>query len=327
MNHPQPNEAILGGGSRTPGGAPRVLVAIPTLGRRDLHTLLACLHDQAGPVGAHLLLIHNAPHEDAALRALAMHHDAMYVHVAELGFSSVRNAALEAARGYDILCFIDDDELPQEGWLRAHVDGLFRWEADILLGPVDVTTPADAPAWLDEGRLLRETQDRPEGRTGGPVYSGNTSMRVAFIIGHGLRFDPRFNVTGGEDTEFFSRCRSHGAVIAWSRQARVTETPDQERLTIRWMMARNYMSARRDAVRRVHADREPRLRIAVRKFGQLARGLCRFALGVAARRPPTWARGLRDLANAVGTFRGLAAAGSPPPCQGGGPSACRATAG
>ena len=50
----------------------------------------------------------------------------VYVHEPEPGIVAGRNRALSEAHGSDALIFIDDDEIPSPGWLRALVS---TWRA------------------------------------------------------------------------------------------------------------------------------------------------------------------------------------------------------
>jgi len=65
----------------------------------------------------------------------------VYVHEPEPGIVAGRNRALSQAHGSDALIFIDDDEIPSPGWLKALVS---TWRAQgcaAVTGPTPPTTP------------------------------------------------------------------------------------------------------------------------------------------------------------------------------------------
>jgi succinoglycan biosynthesis protein ExoM len=55
-----------------------------------------------------------------------------------------------------------------------------------------------------------------------------------------LRFDHRFNATGGEDTFFFKELLQAGASVVWVEQAIVYSVIPRHRMTARWLWLRWY---------------------------------------------------------------------------------------
>ncbi|OLE01988.1 MAG: hypothetical protein AUI36_43645 [Cyanobacteria bacterium 13_1_40CM_2_61_4] len=55
-------------------------------------------------------------------------------------------------------------------------------------------------------------------------------------------FDERFNLTGGEDTHFFSQVRHAGHSMVWSRDAIVRESVPPGRAKLAWILRRGYQS-------------------------------------------------------------------------------------
>lgn len=286
---------------------PTLTIALPTTGQRNIFAVLAEIRTQVKESGVNsaLLVLHNTLEAEPGLRQLVEDHGGTYNHVPELGYAHVRNAALAAARGGDFLVFIDDDEVPDPGWLNAHLSALDEWRADVVFGPVRTVVPPGAPRWIDGGKLLRESATQADGPTDGRVYSGNTSIRLAFVEGERLHFDNQFNQTGGEDTDFFMRCRTAGACIVWCSRASVTETADPERVSLRWMLRRSYRSARNNVIYLRAEHQHSGLPILLRKFAQIGRGLVRCALGCLTFNSATIARGARDFALSMGAISGL----------------------
>ncbi|MEZ0092382.1 glycosyltransferase [Streptacidiphilus sp. EB129] len=291
---------------RSPGGAlESILVAVPTTGVRPVLPLLQELVTQARAAaggGRHVrvLLLDNSGDNSARARADAAAAGAEYLRVAWRGFAQVRNAALDAAAGQDALIFIDDDEWPCREWLEALVEGAEQMSADVVLGPVDVRVPADAPRWLDGGAVLRERYSQPDGPLLCPAYSGNTLLRISAVLRLQARFESRFDRSGGEDTAFFAELSRQQAVFGWVQGALAFEVPDPDRLTLRGAARRAYRSGRVQAVfEQTAATRSP-AHHAVRRTGRVARGLVRIARGASTGHSPDCARGTMDLAFAWG---------------------------
>ncbi|NGN65082.1 glycosyltransferase family 2 protein [Streptomyces sp. A7024] len=288
-----------------------VVIAVPTLGARPLPALLAAVAGQAALARqrgyeVRVALLDNSPAGSAAARRAAAGHGVEYVRVPERGFAQVRNAALDTAGDADVLVFIDDDEFPVPGWLLAFLDGARTHAADVAVGPVRVAVPERAPAWVADGALLRSCGgSRPDGPLTGPAYSGNTLLRLAPVRAAGLRFGAEFDRVGGEDTAFFGELAERGAHMVWIDAAAVAETPDPDRLTLRGLVRRFYLSGYGNALAD-RAARRPLLHLGARRAGRALRGLGRLAAAVVLARAPLAARGLADVAFAGGWWAALA---------------------
>ncbi len=151
----------------------------------------------------------------------------------------VQNIALARNRGLDMargswIAMIDDDEIADPRWLHHHVETAKSLEADVLMGPVLSRFETQPPAWLERSRLF----ERPMGPTGSRARiarTGNAFLRAAPVRAMGLRFDPAYGLTGGEDNDFFERL---GRPVLNNRAAIVTETQPPERMTLAYHKAR-----------------------------------------------------------------------------------------
>ncbi|WP_158554902.1 glycosyltransferase family 2 protein [Methylovirgula sp. 4M-Z18] len=162
-----------------------------------------------------------------------------YVHAPARNISIARNACLDAAQA-EFAAFIDDDETAEPNWLADLHDFLVQHEADVVFGPVDAIYPPDTAPWL---RQWAFHASQPVVRDGKPIETGYTS-NVIFrraVIG-GLRFDPAFGRTGGEDTMFFHALFQRSARLAYCPAARVREPVAIERTHMSWILRRAYRS-------------------------------------------------------------------------------------
>ncbi|MET8801333.1 glycosyltransferase [Streptomyces sp. NPDC004546] len=289
-----------------------VLIAVPTLGTRRLSSLLAELKrhcELVRPSGyaAEVLLLDNSPDGCPTAVRAAAEYEASYVRVPEPGYSRVRNAALDAAERHDALVFIDDDELPTDGWLAALLRGTERYGADVVTGPVRAVVPDGAPRWLGDGAALRPLVKLPDGPLDGPVATNNTLLRMDTVRKSGLRFDAAFDRTGGEDTVFFASLGDRGAKMAFLGTAVVVEIQDPDRLRLRTFVRRACLNGQRCAMveHALHGRATARhlLRRTLRPF----RGLARIAAALPLRRPLFLALGLEDLAFSYGWWRAVTA--------------------
>ncbi|WP_136313211.1 glycosyltransferase family 2 protein [Actinomyces procaprae] len=158
------------------------------------------------------------------------------------GLAAARNRALSEAVERDLLVFIDDDELPGDGWLTSLVETYRQTGAAGVTGPVESVFERRPDPWVAAAPVFRRTR-RP---TGTPVRSAATNnllLDMAAVRRLGLEFDQRFAFTGGEDTFFTRALTAHSGTLAWCDEAVVTEAVPPERATREWVLTR----ARRNA--------------------------------------------------------------------------------
>lgn len=131
---------------------------------------------------------------------------------AQQGIVPARNRAITEAMQSDILVFIDDDELPLPGMLKAACHAILNEGAQCAGGKVTVDfSEHERPAWLEDGLLgfLAEVNHGDTAfwisDTNTPVWTANVAYDVRiFRENFDLRFDTRYNrlgaeIGGGED--------------------------------------------------------------------------------------------------------------------------------
>ncbi|OGS95813.1 MAG: hypothetical protein A3K04_06845 [Gallionellales bacterium RBG_16_56_9] len=152
--------------------------------------------------------------------------------------SLARNRALRHVQA-DHFAFVDDDETVCDAWLHRLVDGLHRYQADIVFGPVISILPADAPAWVQLNFKRARHDSGAKLQTGG---AGNVLLKRTVLAGTQPYFNPSFGLTGGEDTDFFYRMYLAGRRLIWCDDAWATEPVAPERLTVAWLRRRAFRS-------------------------------------------------------------------------------------
>jgi succinoglycan biosynthesis protein ExoM len=160
--------------------------------------------------GLSIIVVDNEPEPNN--RAIVEEFGAVYVHEPRRGIANARNAAVEAAldAGADFIAFTDDDCEPTRNWLCDMLDTQQQHDADIVRGRTVYRYPDPLPGWI-----LKPTQKlaRREVRPVPPLAVGtnNVLFSARLVREMGLRFDPRFNLTGGADSDFFTRAWERGA--------------------------------------------------------------------------------------------------------------------
>ena len=129
---------------------------------------------------------------------------ARYVHEATPGLSAARNRALSESPTARLLAFMDDDGRPDDGWLAELVH---TWAVDrpaAVAGRVVERFEVEPDPWIVAGRFFRRrslaTHTCVEA-----APAGNLLLDLDVVRRLGLRFDPRFGFSGGEDTLFTRR--------------------------------------------------------------------------------------------------------------------------
>ncbi len=152
--------------------------------------------------------------------------------------SLARNRALRHVKA-DYLAFVDDDEVVSKKWLRALLDSLIQYDADVAFGPVMSVLPIDAPPWA------KKIFSRPHLRTGAPVLfggAGNVMMKRQLLDDAKQHFNVQFGLTGGEDTEFFYRLHLMNKRLIWCEEAPIDELVPATRVTLKWLRMRGFRS-------------------------------------------------------------------------------------
>jgi glycosyltransferase involved in cell wall biosynthesis len=155
---------------------------------------------------------------------------------------SARNSLIDQAllSSVDFCAWIDDDEMARPGWLTELLVIQQRFDADVVACPVNSLLSPDAPSWV---RPLYRTKPRPTGAPLKSVATSNVLFSARLIRDWGLRFDPAFDLTGGEDVAFFAQAADHGARMVWAPEAWVDEHVHAERLTRRSVYLRHFGTA------------------------------------------------------------------------------------
>jgi glycosyltransferase involved in cell wall biosynthesis len=156
------------------------------------------------------------------------------------GISAARNAAIAAgSEGSDFVAFLDDDEVPGEGWLAEMLRVQQATGADLTVGPVLPHFEHRPPEWIARSAVFRP----PRYPTGHRLHYGATGNLLISVAGFpaGIPSFPHdYGLIGGEDTHFFMRAHLAGHSIVWADQAEVLEFVPPPRTRLRWILGRQH---------------------------------------------------------------------------------------
>lgn len=284
---------------------PTLVVAIATYRRpHALQRLLALLpaqladvHDLCDPW---VLVVDNDP--DGSARRVVCG-GITYTAQPVPGIAATRNAALAAARDSDLLAFIDDDEVPRPGWLRALVR---MWSDHTAAGVVAVAGPVrpryeiEPRAWIADGPF-HTSPDFDHGSERTHAATGNLLLDMGFVRDQALKFDD-LGTRGGEDTRFTRELGKRGGRILWCCEAVADEIVPPGRSTTRWVVTRSMSQGNATGVMELGPRPTPtsRVRMTLLALLRVGGGGLRMAASFVRRRPAQFGEGVHTALRGVG---------------------------
>jgi len=167
-----------------------------------------------------------------------------YRHEPRRGISHARNTCLDAISPHtDCIAMLDDDEIPEPQWLEALMLARQQTGADMVSGPVLPMLPPNAPQWLEDSGLYRRPRHMntiTDLSTSPPLSTCNVLINARLLLRTGVRFDPDFGLSGGEDKLFFQQLKGLGCSSAWAANAIAHETIPPERAAFGYLWDTEY---------------------------------------------------------------------------------------
>lgn len=273
---------ILPHSSAPAGNALCVTVAVLTYHRPDdlartLPLLLAQVDalDADDRYRAELLVVDNDPEgsgrhtvEQVASPRLR------YVVEPEPGISAARNRALAQANS-DVLVFLDDDLRPEPGWLTGLLDVRERFGAAAVSGRVVSEFDGAVDPWISVGSFYGRGYRAgvPSGAAIEHAATNSLLLDLHVVRALGLRFDPAFGLSGGEDSLFTRTLTVAGHRLVWARDAVAIERVPAERATRQALLRKAFS----------HGNTEPRVALALAAPDDVLRVRLRFLAAGSAR--------------------------------------------
>ncbi|MBO9445913.1 glycosyltransferase [Ruegeria sp. R14_0] len=291
---------------------PHVAICIATFMRpQGLKALIQSLNAQVirdRLAWVTLVIVDNAP-DALAEQTLGdiqdlTHWPVIYAVEPTRGIVAARNRCLaKVPADADYIAFLDDDESVSETWLEEMLGTIALPDTVAVQGPVEPKFRQPPPGWVEALSLFRMGPYNQGARINSAAT--NNSMVDADVVRKlGLRFDPRFNITGGEDEEFYTRLRESGGTIRAAAQALVWDDVPESRTTLRWIGRRWFRKG--NTLGRIALIRRQGVAMRVVKgVGAIGWGcLTCLCLGFGSR--SRWYRGVLEVYRGAGMLAALA---------------------
>lgn len=200
-------------------------IIIPTYGReRYLAETLGVLFDQTPSKDEYEVLVIDRPVDNTrgVVGSFAKDFPIKYLRQDGVGRPQARNIGIREAKG-EILLFLDDDILIQEGLIEGHLKSHSKFPKMACLGHTINTTKSNSPfvrylvedsTFLTAYELIKNPEDIPFNL----FYTSNISIPRMEALRVGL-FDEDFSRYGLEDLEFGYRWTKAGYGIRYNPEA------------------------------------------------------------------------------------------------------------
>jgi glycosyltransferase involved in cell wall biosynthesis len=199
----------------------QLLIAVCTQNRKTM--LKRCItevekaiHSLGRDYEARIAIIDNSAHQDMFETFVDLQQTSRavltYSSAPNPGLANARNKALDLRDCDEHLVFIDDDEWPDRNWLTELIAAAISYPESLIGGEVipvlsDDTNPA-----------LKKSRKSNNGWVGSCGF-GNVLIPSSILNSFPLRFDERYNHSGGEDTDFCIQLRNFGLGVRFSSEA------------------------------------------------------------------------------------------------------------
>ncbi len=221
--------------------------------------------------------------------------------------STARNHAVATGMpGADRLAFIDDDCLPDPGWLQQLLAVQQRTGCDIVSGRCQDEPPAGSPRWLTGAPFLAGPLTLPDAATIEIGALKNTLVTTEFLVRSGVRFDPQFGTAGGEDVMWYRAAVTAGATIRYAAHAVVREMIPPSRVRLSYLLRRALWYGNTEVVTGLAVGSQSRARMALSGAKCVATAAVRPWARLARRSSPQWRFAVAELLRGVGRLAGAA---------------------
>ncbi|WP_104091161.1 glycosyltransferase family 2 protein [Arthrobacter sp. GMC3] len=233
----------------------------------------------------------------------------LYFNEPHPGISAARNRALAEAANFDLLVFIDDDEVPVENWLNLLLEQYLASNPAAIAGPVLSEYAHEPSVWIKEGEFFKRRR-MASGSSLTVAATNNLLLDMRQIRSLELTFDERFGLSGGSDTLFTRQLLKQGGHMVWCDEAIVIDRVPASRLTRDWVLRRALRSGNSWSRVEIELADGPRQHLATRTglafHGgvRMAGGAARFLMGLTLQATDHRAKGLRTTARGLGMLSG-----------------------
>ena len=145
---------------------------------------------------------------------------------------------------------------------------LEKYSADAVFGRIISNFTVEAPKWIQKCYIFNRTTSKT-GTAAKSAVTGNCIIKSSVLKNIEGPFDPKYGLTGGEDTKLFSILHKKNAKFISCYEAIVIENIPGERTKLPWLFKRAFRTG--NIYSRVEIDLEKKNRMMLRiKHGLIA---------------------------------------------------------
>jgi len=229
-----------------------------------------------------------------------------YRNTASADIAIARNCAIETAMALgEFVACLDDDCVPDPGWLRELLRVARIRQADIVVGHRAFFAAAEAPPWLSSEPFLEENALYADESVPTSGNTANVLLRSAWLAASGVRFRAELGKVGGEDMVFFADAGAAGAEIRFAAGSVSHEPCDGRRATFRYQLWRQAWLGNNEAVINHSTHAVAPSRLLLRGARRAARGVAHPIVQLAHRSAPQFRWALAFAGRGVGLVLGV----------------------
>lgn len=293
----------------------RAVVAVCTFRRNEQLGALVRRIDALAPsevpdgsIG--MTIVDDSPEGSAAAAVEAVRAEVQleieYHHTASANIAVARNRAIEGAmaRGEFVAC-LDDDCVPEPGWLRELLRVAAARDADIVVGHRAFFAAPGSPAWLSSEPFLEENVIYPDESVPTSGNTANVLLRSRWLATSGVRFRTEMGTVGGEDMVFFADATAVGAEVRFAAGSVSNEPCDGRRTTLCYQWWRQLWLGNNEALINRRTKAVAPWRLLLRGGKRTFAGLLHPARRLLHRSSPQWRWGVALCARGAGLVLGV----------------------
>jgi succinoglycan biosynthesis protein ExoM len=229
-----------------------------------------------------------------------------YFNTASANISTARNRAIQDAMTHgEFVACLDDDCVPEPGWLRELLRVAAEREADIVVGHRVFFAGEGTPDWLSREPFLNENAMYPDGSVPTSGNTANVLIRSSWLASSGVRFRPELGAVGGEDMVFFADAATAGAEIRFAAGSTTNEPCDGRRASWRYQLWRQVWLGNNEAAINRATGAETSLRLLLRGTKRAILGAVGPVASTLRRGPMQWRWAVASSGRGVGLVLGV----------------------
>lgn len=217
-----------------------IAICICTCKRNNyLEKLLKSIEDGKKPNGYNIgvIIVDNDPHKGAEPIYLKFKNksdiDYFYYCEKSRGISYARNSSIKLAyeNNFDLLSFLDDDEVVDESWLTKFIELYEKNEDKIIIGKVEPVFEHEIEDWIQKGSFFVKEK---------APLTANSLMNIDVLKLFVEPLSIKYALTGGSDTHLKLRLKMAGFNFIYSDEVIVKETIPKSRANAIWLIKRAF---------------------------------------------------------------------------------------